>query len=239
MELWERGVSAPGQARAPTWTGLAERFAIVFLVAPLVVWLPWQVRRLRRGPSPRGEAIFSIATTGAAGMAVEVAVLIAYENAAGTLYTGIALLTALFMAGVGLGSFAALRLVPRRPTLTGIAVDAAMLALLLASGPLLTHAASAPALIASWSLLAGGITGASFPALLGRFAAAAGGDQRPAALAIEAADHLGAAVGALLMGAVWLPVFGVARACLLLAALKAASLAGQLVAARREAGAAP
>jgi spermidine synthase len=233
MELWERSVSAPGRARAPTWTGLAERFAILFLVAPLAAWLPWQARRLGRGTSGRGEAVFSIATTGAAGMAVEVAVLIAYETAAGTLYTGIALLTALFMAGLGLGGYAALRLVPRRPAVAGVAADAAVLALLLASGPLLALAADAPALIAFWSLAAGAVTGAAFPALLGRAAAPADGDERKAASSIEAADHLGASLGALVTGAIWLPVFGVARTCLLFVALKAAALLGQLVAVRR------
>lgn len=236
MELWERSLSAPGETRAPTWTGLAERFAILFLVAPLAAWLPWQARRLVSRSSPRGEAVFSIATTGAAGMAVEVAVLIAYETAAGTLYTGIALLTALFMAGLGLGAYAAMHLVPRRPAIAGIVADAAVLALLLASGPLLANAAGAPALIAFWSLSAGAVTGAAFPALLGRAAAPAGGDERRAALAIEAADHLGASLGALVTGAIWLPVFGVARTCLLFAALKAAALLGQLAAVRRGAG---
>jgi predicted MFS family arabinose efflux permease len=56
-----------------------------------------------------------------------------------------------------------------------------------------------------------------------------GNDERLAAGTMESADHVGAAFGALVTGIVWLPVFGLVATSLMFAALKAASLIGQIV----------
>ena len=81
-------------------------------------------------------------------------------------------------------------------------------------------------LIAAWSAVAGVVTGAAFPALLAVCAERRGGDERRAAARIEAADHLGAAAGALVTSVIWLPVYGIGPTCLMFAALKAASFLG-------------
>jgi len=52
------------------------------------------------------------------------------------------------------------------------------------------------------------------------------GDERRAAARIEAADHLGAALGALITSLIWLPVYGIVPTCLMFAAFKVASLLG-------------
>jgi predicted MFS family arabinose efflux permease len=110
-----------------------------------------------------------------------------------------------------------------------VIADIAALATLLATGPVLAWAVDHPALIAAWSSVAGVMTGTAFTALLGRAAAEADGDERSAAAAIESADHLGAALGALVTGVIWVPVFGITATCLLFALLKLASLAGLIL----------
>ena len=115
--------------------------------------------------------------------------------------------------------------------------DGAALALLLATGPVLTAALAVPEVVAGWSAVAGAVTGLAFPVLL-EAAAGAGRDERQSAAAIEAADHLGAAFGALVTGLIWLPVYGITATCLLFAGLKAISLLG-LTTRRRAAGPAP
>jgi spermidine synthase len=227
LQLWERGVAAEGEAARPTWTGFFERHAWILLVVPLGLWALWRgIRLARRRRSPAGDAVFSIATTGAAGMACEVVVLYAFQAASGRLYTGLALLIGLFMAGLAAGAYCARRWLVRKPAAGSVIADCAALLLMLASGPVLSLAIDLPWVIAAWSSIAGLVTGLAFPALLAITASRRGGDERRAAAVIESADHLGAAGGALITGVVWLPVFGIVSTCLMFAAFKAASLIG-------------
>lgn len=227
LELWERSLTGRGGADDPTWTGRAERFAWLWLAVPLLCWAIWRGSRLlRRRRRPTGDALFAIATTGAAGMGAEVVVLYAFQAASGQLYTGIALLVGLFMAGLAAGAYAGRRLLARKLARAGLLADAAALLLMLVSGPVLAWAIDLPAVIAAWSAVAGAVTGAAFPALLAVCASPRGGDERSAAGWIEAADHLGAALGALAASVIWLPVYGIVATCLLFAALKGASLLG-------------
>jgi spermidine synthase len=170
--------------------------------------------------------VFAIGVTGAAGMAVTVVTLYAFQAAAGTVYTSLGLLVGLFMAGLAAGAGFGGRFLAPRPALAGPAAAGAMLAFLLATGPVLGAGPGHPWLIAAWATLGGAVTGAAFPALLS--VAAGGGDERRYAFAIESADHLGGAFGAFVVGLIWLPVHGIAVACLLLATLQALALIGLL-----------
>ena len=107
------------------------------------------------------------------------------------------------------------------------------LGLLLATGPILGAALSHEWLAVIWSVVAGAATGAAFPAFLAVVARERGADERASAAPIEAADHLGAAFGALVTGVVWLPAYGLMTTALLFAGLKLAALAGSIAAARR------
>jgi predicted membrane-bound spermidine synthase len=159
-------------------------------------------------------------------MAAEIVVLYAFQAASGTLYTGIALLVGLFMAGLAAGAYLGRRLLARNPNRGGLIADVAALALMLVSGPVLSAALEQPWIIAAWSAVAGVVTGAAFPSLLAVSAASRGGDERRAAARFEAADHLGAALGAFVTSLIWLPVYGIVPTCLMFAALKAAALLG-------------
>ncbi len=98
--------------------------------------------------------------------------------------------------------------------------------LLLATGFVLQLSLGAAWLAVLWSGVAGFVTGAAFPILLAVVARIRSGNEGMAAGLIEAADHLGAAVGAILTGLVWFPVLGLYRTCLLFALLKTVSIGG-------------
>jgi predicted membrane-bound spermidine synthase len=78
-------------------------------------------------------------------------------------------------------------------------------------------------------LLAGLATGALFPAAAGALLSG-GGSARDAAGQLEAADHLGAGLAALLGAVVFIPTLGLVRSAWLLVALEALGLAGVVVA---------
>jgi spermidine synthase len=216
IQLWEREVSTGGQTSTWTWTGLAQRTAWIWLVVPLLIWAVWRVVAGKRRSAGQGDTIFSLATTGAVGMGVEV-------------MAGIAAIIALFMAGLAVGALVGKRFLGSRSRSAGMICDVLALAFLLATGPFLVafHDYSLP--VAAWSCAAGLVTGVAFPVFLRAAAMAHGNDERLAAGTMESADHVGAAFGALVTGIVWLPVFGLVATSLMFAALKAASLIGQIV----------
>jgi predicted membrane-bound spermidine synthase len=166
-------------------------------------------------------------------MAVELMVLYAFQSAAGVVYTALAGIVGAFMAGLALGAAVGARALGDGKPRAAIAADLVALVLLLATGPVLAAALDRAWLAALWSVVAGAATGAAFPAFLAVVARARRADERASAAKIEAADHLGAAFGALVTGVVWLPVYGLVTTALLFAALKATALLGSIAAARR------
>ncbi|MCP4197373.1 MAG: hypothetical protein GY762_09495 [Proteobacteria bacterium] len=229
LQLWERSLPGMRSAGDTTWTGALERYAWLWLVVPLLLWIGLQLftRKHRHRDRPSG-AVFAIATTGAAGMAVEIVVLYVFQIASGQIYTGLAFLVALFMAGLALGAFLGRRFLSTGGLLEGVFADLGIIVFLVLTGPVLAASFNAPGVVATWSAFAGIVTGAAFPALLNRAAQNRENDERKAAPAMEAADHIGAAFGALITGVIWVPVYGITTTCLLFAVLKIASLLGQL-----------
>ncbi len=229
IQLWEREVSTGGQTSSWTWTGLAQRTAWIWLVVPLLIWAIWRVVAAARRSAGQGDTIFSLATTGAVGMGVEVMVLYVFQAASGVLYSGIAAIIALFMAGLAVGALAGKRFLGSRGRFAGVICDVLVLVFLLATGPFLGTFYQYLIPVAAWSCVAGLVTGVAFPVFLKQAAMAHGDDERLAAGTMESADHMGAAFGALVTGIVWLPVFGLVATSLMFAALKVASLIGQVV----------
>jgi predicted membrane-bound spermidine synthase len=205
--------------------GTLERFAFTWLAVPLAIYFLWAVFRRLKRRRDAGDAIFSLATTGAAGMAIEILVIYTFQAVSGTLYLAIAKLVALFMGGLTAGAY-----LSRRSRILGNAfiADILVLLILLVSAPTLALAGEYHQIPSAWSLVAGFVTGAAFPALLGEAAKFKNNDERLVAASMEAADHLGAAYGALATGLIWLPVYGISTTCLLFGLLKAASLLGYL-----------
>lgn len=226
LQLWERSLGDTTAAARDTLTGHIERSAPWWLGAALLLTILGWTPLVRRRSTSVAPALTCIATTGAAGMAVEVLVLYAYQATQGTLYVGIAILTALFMAGLAAGALASRRYLLRNIERGALFADGAMIVLLVTTSPTLSLAHLSPAVPAIWGLIAGVVTGGAFPVFLQL--AAHRRNERTSAAAIEAADHLGAALGALVTGLVWLPVYGMTCTCLFFAAVKTAAWVGPL-----------
>jgi spermidine synthase len=205
------------------------------LPAPLLgalVLLPSAALALRAfaaRPPPRKAALHAVAATGAAGMAVSFLLLLSFQTREGALYGALGGLTAAFMLGLAAGAAAARHRVGAR----GPAVRPSLLAALLAAGGVFSAIAVALPALAGLStvspfaafgghagllLLAGGATGALFPVATGVLLAE-GNDAGTSAALFEGADHLGAALAALLAGVALVPALGMSATGLLAGAI--------------------
>jgi spermidine synthase len=218
--------------------------ALARLPAPLLVLLvllPPTAVALRGlvAPAPVTRAARSgVAATGAAGMALSFLLLLSFQTREGRLYGALGALTAAFMLGLALGAAGARRLVaahpapPRRGLFVPLLAVAGAFAAVALALPALARLSSAPLAAAFGAhalllLATGAATGSLFPfataVLLGE-----GRGVGASAAAFEAADHLGAAIAALLSGVALVPALGMtatgllAAAVVLLAALGAA-----------------
>jgi predicted membrane-bound spermidine synthase len=151
---------------------------------------------------------------GAAGMALQLLLLIAYQVRTGRLYVGYAVLTAAFMLGVAAGARLGDRLLRcrgwgPRPALVRLETLAAgaLLALWAASAAV----AASPPLLLAGTIVAGLLTGVPFPALVA-LARISGRSPARAGAWASAGDSLGALVGALAATLVLLPAHGYAAA---------------------------
>jgi spermidine synthase len=223
LVLWDQRARGADRV-SPLWE--LRRIGSWWLLAPLALLAAARALWRRRASRRARDGLWSTATGGLAGLALEVLLLFVYQNVEGSLYAALGVLVALFMLGLALGTVASARWCAGRDA-AGVRrwaawVDAATIAVILVVPALATTG-----WLAGVGLVAVGLcTGAVFPpavADLERHASAS----RAAGLA-DAADHLGATVGALTVGLVVLPVAGLWGAALALALLKAASLVGWL-----------
>ena len=193
-----------------------------------ILWLAF------RKPSPRAVRRFNVlavvAATGFAGFALEIILLTAYQTVAGSLYGRVALLVAAFMLGLAAGGAAFTVALSRWKfsskalALWLIAFEIAVVAAALASPLALS--------VAPWILIvltgfSGFLVGAEFPVAV--YAYAASGRSLPRTAGnLDAADNLGAILGAACTGTLLLPALGFAATGEIVAALNFA--AGALVA---------
>lgn len=188
---------------------LAEKINPAYLLlAVLLMLLPAALRR--RGT---GMLYAAVSVAGFCGMSLQLLIITLIQSRFGFIYRYIGLFTALFMAGLPLGA-AISRLLARRfsPRLLLSSLLCALAAVAAALGLLLPGAGHHPLFDQVWislfTILTGGIVGAVFPAALG--AALELESRRPghATGRVNAADHSGAAMGALLAGTLMLPILG-------------------------------
>jgi spermidine synthase len=219
------------------WLRAAERvdFSIVLgvvlvvltVAAAVLAFVPGRERRIRSA------AAFSMSATGFTLMALQIFLLLAFQSIYGYVYHQLAILIALFMAGIALGSWLAMRRARRDglSTCSAVALTQFLLAL------------SAPALMLLVSLLAK-VSGVNanwldaqcvFPALAA-LCGILGGYQFPIANAmvlsdsnerrglglLYAFDLLGGCAGALLLSGYLIPLFGFWKTAWLCAAVNLA-----------------
>lgn len=161
-------------------------------------------------------------STGVAGMGFSVVLMFLYQGQFGSLFGEIGLVSALFMLGSFLGGAASTRVAGGGRALLGL--------LLVAHGSLLLAVAHAPVTPSRtiWMaafLASGVLTGAYFPIGARRLADAQYSVSVSGAR-LEMLDHVGGALGALLVSLVLLPILGNWSTGCVLAALVAVNLVG-------------
>ncbi len=213
---------------------LGTVLGVLIFVAVLLAFVPAREKRTRSA------AGFSMAATGFTLMGLQIFLLLAFQSIYGYVYSQLAILIALFMAGIALGSWLGLRRIRREERSAGRAVAFTQLLLAL-SAPVLMLLVGLIAKVlgsaATW-LVAQGV----FPALAA-LSGILGGFQFPMTTAIYlhdgsgrralgtlyAIDLMGGCVGALVLSGYLIPVFGFWKTAWLCAAV---NLAPALLAAR-------
>jgi spermidine synthase len=190
--------------------GLAEGLALLALAAYL----------LRIGVVP-----FAIFTTGLAGSALEVVILLAFQVLYGSVYHKVGMIMTMFMVGLAGGALAAERAMARWGRRDLLRLEIAMAACGAAAPLVLMGLGRLEA--GAWANVTFGVLAAIPGALVGMEFPLAGkvifkGTTATAAQ-LYAADLIGACLGAILVSTLLIPLIGVAGVCILTAGLKVAS----------------
>ena len=203
--------------------------ALALLLAVAVVLLNLLPGRERRRRAAAGSCV---AATGFTLMALQIFLLLAFQSVYGYVYTQLAILIGLFMAGIALGSWLAMQ---SRPLGAGVTMAFTQLLLVIAGPALLLVAElmgrfSSPT--ASWiaaqvifpalAALAGMLGGFQFVVAAGIFLRERGGLSGLGVL--YAIDLVGGCVGALVLSGFLIPVFGFWRTAWLVAGINVAAL---------------
>jgi len=181
---------------------------------------PGEAPRLARSGRHQVAAGFAMGCAGLCGLAVELSLLLATQEARGVAYHEIGALLTAFMAGLALGAPLGRRLVQWRParalqltvTAAGLVAAVSVLTVVQAVG----HPDGALPLLLVQMLAVGAAVGAVYPAASD---ALAWSRAESAAARAYTWDLVGAAVGALLASTIALPVLGLPGTCLTCAGL--------------------
>jgi spermidine synthase len=187
-------------------------FQETYLVPTAIIFLFLMVYFLRLGMTEK--VIF---TTGFTAASMEVIILLVYQILHGSIYTGIGIIIAAFMAGLALGSFLANR-IERVKGGTLLAIEGAVIIYLLSFVAALFAGKDLlePPTLAFLTLLMGALTGAEFP-IAGNLLFTS---PRETGGSLYTADLLGGSLGAFVVGIFLVPRLGIYSVCFLLIALK-------------------
>ncbi|HOW43002.1 MAG TPA: hypothetical protein P5110_06760 [Candidatus Omnitrophota bacterium] len=228
MRLWNRRFS-PLVASGYAATGALPLW--VWIAAALLVWgIAYQGARLLPSARKRIVLAYALGQSGFWAMVINLVLLFRFQNVYGTLYQAIGLTIAVFMSGVALGGFAAMRLTSGR-------TRAALLNLLIAIElfcALITFVLARTISLAAypyWIFIAffagaGFLLGLIFP--LGAALSARRSNVSLVAGELFAADVAGGWLAGILAGAILLPALGL-HATLLLAGIVRVGSCAQLI----------
>jgi spermidine synthase len=168
-------------------------------------------------------------------MSLELVLLVTFQSLYGYVYVRVGIIVAVFMLGLAGGSLLMKRLIKRRPELglgsligfdTGIALFSVLVPGIFL---LLSHATSQgySPWVVEWCIMAlvltSGILGGSIFPLSAHIVLREGKETGRAAGSVDAADNVGACIGALVTGVVLVPAIGISGTCLVIALLKVLS----------------
>jgi spermidine synthase len=186
----------------------------------LVTFAAWR----RRSQRSRQRAVAAaIAVTGVIEMSMQLVIIFSFQVIAGSLFYQIGILMTLFMVGIAVGGHSARRLAtnPRAgailltATLVGLAAASVLMPSIL--GWLATHRHLASVVLGACAAIFGTLGGLGYPAAVE--VCTAEGSHARAGASLYASDLSGAALGALVVSTVIIPVAGLSYTCLMLAAL--------------------
>jgi spermidine synthase/uncharacterized protein with FMN-binding domain len=209
-----------------------RRAGLTFFLIPIVFFVLARVSfRARWGPREGKEARFqsllAMAAIGAGAMGIQIVLIYSYQSLFGYVFERIGLLAAIFMAGLVLGGFGGSELAGHSRSKSSLIV--AMLGLLallcLAAPPGLKLLANRgpreiETIVFAMVLASGVLTGLAFPLVAARHLDLSG-DAGVTSGWTDAADHFGAAAGAMVTGTLLVPLLGIEKACMVLAAVLA------------------
>jgi spermidine synthase len=240
LVLWSRysgsGVERPlHRLRTLTATGIARGVTFAGCLVLFAGWTARWGRRLGRRAADgtgagwvKGMLALVVASTGLCGMALEIVLMFVVQSLYGYVYTRMGLIVAMFMLGLVLGAPSGRRLgrgMGWRPWAASAGVGLVLLAVCVGL-PAWVAAASAgrttvggEAWVYGLMVIVGWGVGAQFP-LANRLFADARGSVAAGAAWLNAADHIGAALGGALVGVALIPVVGVGGSCFLLAVVQ-------------------
>jgi spermidine synthase len=206
------------------WLGMfQENYLIPVIVALLFLIFYF----LRTGAIQK--VIFS---TGFIASSMEVTILLVYQILHGSVYTGIGLVIAAFMAGLALGSYTSNRMdMAGKRSLLKIEVMIIIYLFVFTLMLFLGKELLGSFVLALLALIIGTLTGAEFP-IAGRVLFST---PEKTAGSLYTADLLGGSLGAFVIGVFLIPLLGIYTACFFLIVLKALIAAGLLVTIRNRA----
>ncbi len=237
LMLWDR---FSGGRLYSLFHGL-ENISVWFFLLPIVGFLALRLgyvrlRRTRYENQQRFNSLTAIATTGFAGIAVEIILIFAFQNIYGYVFERIGLIVALFMLGLALGGYTTNRfvLMGQRNWVRILLYLETFVVIYVFSLPQLLRLfswqfAGSEYLFTMLVVIAGMLTGLVFPIasklhLESRLSAPDSGLQTHfTAGMIDSADHAGAFIGAIMTGVLFVPLLGITGACTIIAALNVAS----------------
>jgi spermidine synthase len=192
---------------------LGAVFIVLLFVAAILAFAPARERRARSA------AAYSMAATGFTLMALQFFLLLSFQSIYGYVYHQLAILIALCMAGIALGSWLGLRRIRRDDSCTCRAVAFTQLALALSAPALMllvSLLAKTSGVVATWlaaqcvfpalAALSGILGGYQFPMATAIYVQESNG-QRDLGI-LYAIDLLGGCAGALVLSGYLIPVFG-------------------------------
>jgi len=232
LVLWDIIAGERGEERFFQVIGVNLRWAIIPLLLLFLLRMVYVfIRKDRLVYHLKFNGLVAIATTGFAGMALEIILLFAYQNIYGYLYYKVGLIVALFMLGLSLGGWLMTRLITGREwewiKLLATLECALILYCLILPFILSTFSAQVrPTLNLEYLFMvlvvgAGWLTGLQFP-LVSKILIKRE-DIGSVAGWVDSFDHLGACCGALLTGTMLVPLLGTLQSCLLTAMLNGMS----------------
>jgi spermidine synthase len=189
--------------------------------------------KLRPRRAPRAAILYSIATTGFFGMAMNLALMYSFQMQYGYIYQMIGALTAFFMAGVAAGSILMRACVARFKSgwAAFFAIETAILIFIFIGFACITRLHSgfimAPLYLAL-CFITGALLGAEFPLAVRLYGGKGDRDSRAPGV-VFCADLVGGVGAATAAGVILLPLLGIGSVALILAAFKAFAVINILV----------